>query len=106
MRYIPFDKKKLIVEKEFRFQFTVDMKKNVAKINYIGVKPRFRRDGVGREVVTKFLDYCKKLNIRQIEIDCYKKAINFWKNLGFQIGDRQIFDGVIQDYYNAHLVLK
>ncbi len=95
--------KNFIENKEFRFQFTI--KKNTAKIEYIGVKPRFRKSGIGKDVVMQFIEFCKKQNITKIEIDCYKKAVEFWKKVGFEIGNRQVAYGTIQDYYDAHYIL-
>lgn len=103
---VSFNRRTFIEEPEFRFQYHLDKRAGTAKIDYIGVKPRYRRSGIGREIVRKFVDYCRKQGIELIKIDAYKRALKFWRALGFTIGERQKYGDDLQDYYTAFLGIK
>ena len=42
-----------------------------AKIGWLGIKPRFQRDGYGKELVSEFIENCKSSGVEIISIDAY-----------------------------------
>lgn len=76
--------------------------KHTAKINYLGVKRKLQKGGIGSSVVLKFIDKCKKLGIKQIKIDAYIESIVFWEKMGFSINkEAQIIKGHKQDFHDG-----
>lgn len=72
--------------------------KNEAYIHFAGVNPKFRRQGVGKELYKKFFEICKFNSIdtiRSCTSPINKLSILFHKDVGFSIlpGDSEI-DGV------------
>jgi len=55
-------------------------------ISRIFVENDFRKKGIGMRLVEKALEWFKKRKIKFVEVVCHsknKKALNFWKKLGF-----------------------
>ena len=93
-------------QKEKDCIFYWNIKDNKAKISYIEVSPRNRKKGIASSVVKDFIKYCTINRIKHIEIDAYKKAINFWRKLSFNVDVQpQVIDGIKQDYYNGNFVI-
>jgi len=47
------------------------------------VLPEFQREGIGKEIMKKLIDECKKNNIRDIQLFSAKGKQVFYENLGF-----------------------
>ena len=47
------------------------------------VLPEFQKLGIGKEIMKKLIDECKKNNIRDIQLFCAKGKQAFYENLGF-----------------------
>lgn len=95
---------KIIENNKYTLQY--EFKKRTAKINYIGVKKRFRKNGIGKKAILDFIELCRKKEIVEIYIDAYKNSVPFWDKLGFQINhEPQIISGVVQDYHDGILKL-
>lgn len=91
----------LIETSKYQFQYTIY--KDKAKAHYLGVKRGFQKQGVGREVVLEFIEKCKSLGVKRIEIDCYSQSKGFWEKLGFVIKrEAQVINGHLQDYHDGH----
>lgn len=57
------------------------------------VRKEFRRSGVGKKLMTDFLTWAKKNNIKRIELEVWsnnKPAINFYKKFNFKQEGRKI----------------
>lgn len=90
-----------------KYTFQYHIYKHKAKIDYLGVRKKFQHQGIGSQIVKDFIEKCKNLGIRIIEIDCYNEAISFWEKLGFVIQEEpQIIGGYIQDYHDGFLKIK
>ena len=82
----------------FLVGFMSQSEKNVGYVHFAGVHPKFRKSGIGRLLVEKFYEECKK-NKRAIVKSCTspinKLSIRFHQKMGYMIepGDG-IIDGV------------
>ena len=47
------------------------------------VLPEFQKNGIGKEIMKKLIDECKKKNIRDIQLFCAKEKQEFYEKLGF-----------------------
>lgn len=95
------------IEETNQFTFQYQIYKHIAKINYLGVKRKFQKNGIGKKVVLDFIEKCKKMGIKHIKIDAYIGAKGFWEKIGFCIDEEpQIIYGHKQDYHNGILLIK
>ena len=82
----------------FLVGFMSQSEENVGYVHFAGVHPKLRKSGIGRLLVEKFYEVCKKNN-RTIVKSCTspinKLSINFHQKMGYTIepGDGNI-DGV------------
>lgn len=94
------------IEETYQYTLQYSIYKKTSKINYLGVKRRFQRNGIGRVVVFDFIEKCKSLGINQIKIDAYTGSIKFWEKMGFTVSKvPQVIDGYKQDYHDGILKL-
>ncbi len=59
----------------------------IGKINQIFIEKKFRRKGIGKEILKRFLEWFNSKNIKyvQLNVDARNKgAINFYKKFGFE----------------------
>lgn len=94
------------IEETYQYTLQYSIYKKTSKINYLGVKRKFQRNGIGKVVVLDFIQKCKMQGIEQIKIDAYSGSIKFWKKMGFSINKApQIINGCKQDYHDGILKL-
>ena len=97
----------MTIEENNKYTLQYRIYKHIAKINYLGVKKRYQKCGIGKKVVLDFIKKCKKQEIKQIKIDAYLNAIPFWEKQGFVINyEPQVINGHIQDYHDGILFIK
>ncbi len=66
----------------------------VMTVNDFFVRPDHRRKGVGRELVKRMVEECKRMKIDEIGLEVLyanKAAAAFWKSVGFRRADRFLF---------------
>jgi len=56
-----------------------------AKLNHIEVKATQRGGGIGSKAVADFERWAKEQGAKYVEIDAYKKSINFWEKMGYEL---------------------
>lgn len=96
-----------IENKKYRFYAKIVKSENVAKISYLGVAPRFRNQGVAKQVILDFIKECTSCGVNKIVIDAHKKSLMFWQKLGFEIScEPQIYNGKVQDYHDGNFIIK
>lgn len=73
-----------------------------AKITSLEVKKSFQKSGFGTELFERFQKEALKFSVERIEIDAYKKSLDFWRKKGFDVCDKpQVIDGYAQDYHDG-----
>ncbi len=63
-------------------------------IEFIGVHPELQRQGVGKTMITRLLDYCRENNVQQVSFsaDPYDQLLQqFLTSLGFIVKDRIVY---------------
>jgi len=70
-----------------------------AKLNHIEVKAAQRGGGIGSKAVADFERWAKEQGAKYVEIDAYKKSINFWEKMGYELEKEfPVIHGHKQDY--------
>lgn len=65
-----------------------------AELVTIAVDERYRRHGVGRQLLMYMLDYYKDCNLWHLEVNCCNSsAISLYESFGFKV------NGTIENYY-------
>ena len=101
--FVHFCNTSFVIEAEnlligFLVGFMSQTDENVGYIHFVGVHPKFRKEGIGRKLYNQFIEQCK-LNKRTIIKSCTspinKLSISFHQRMGFTIeaGDDEI-DGI------------
>lgn len=97
-----------IESKEGKLLAQINLETNIAKINSIEIKPRFKGQGIGTALVKSFENFALNQQCVAIEIDAYKKSLGFWVKNGYALSDDfSILGGDKQDFKpgTKHLVL-
>jgi len=70
----------------------------IVRIDYIGVPKANRFAGLGRTEVNNIIDWANNIGAKYIVIESERKAIPFWKKMGFDIDDQRskISTGILQ----------
>jgi ribosomal protein S18 acetylase RimI-like enzyme len=87
--------------------FSINYSKQTAKIIQTCVDPIFRKTGIGKELISNFILYCKDSHFKQINFKCAIEldANSFWQSLNFKILKRYYGRGEyrVLNYYGMHL---
>ncbi len=67
------------------------LKARGAIIWYLAVKPKYRGQGLGHQLLTEFESRCRRHKIEWIDLYAldHKKTLNFYKSLGYSEGERE-----------------
>ena len=68
----------IIIEKKLRY------KRLCCYIEDVGVHPKYRGLGYGKEIVSYCIDMAKKNNCYKIKLNCDSKLLGFYENIGFK----------------------
>ena len=68
----------IIIEKKLRY------KRLCCHIEDVGVHPKYRGLGYGKEIVSYCIDMAKKNNCYKIKLNCDSKLLGFYENIGFK----------------------
>ena len=56
---------------------------NQAQIRYMAVKDRYKRKGIGSEIVTKLEDYASSKGAKKMVLNARENALSFYLSLGY-----------------------
>lgn len=82
----------------FKLQGHYDKSTGVAKLGYVKVPSAARNRGAGTKLVSDFEKWAKSLGAHTVEIDAHKDSIDFWRKLGYDVGELEVISGYKQDY--------
>lgn len=77
-----------------------------AIISQMAIKKERRKQGMGRKILTEFIQKCKEQNLQEIQLSARKTAIEFYKKFGFQtVGNEypSTKTGVLHQKMHLHL---
>jgi GNAT superfamily N-acetyltransferase len=82
----------------FKLKGYYDRSTGIAKLGYVKVPSAARNRGAGTKLVSDFEKWAKSLGAHTVEIDAHKDSIDFWKKLGYDVGELEVISGYKQDY--------
>ncbi len=76
-----------------RLQFNSD---DEAQLRYMAVSPCYQKQGIGRALIKALEQRAKKSSHKKIILHAREPAINFYKNLGYQVIEKsyRLFDEI------------
>ena len=67
-----------------RFDLNLNHEKDICYLAHIHIDQKFRRQGIGRQLITSIEDFCRKEKISEIRADYSGESIKFYSAIGFK----------------------
>jgi len=71
-------------DKELIAYLNGDIKEKQLILDNIYVRKEYRRKGIARELIKKFMSDCKKSKFKDLRIDCPERLRKFYEKFGFK----------------------
>jgi len=68
-------------------------KRDIAELRDFYVKPEYRNKGIGRKLLERALDFCRRKDMRKIHAELFPQYFHFFKKYGFYK------EGVLRSHY-------